>query len=221
MKPERIQKLIEQCEDMGALISHWERGFLESVQKQVSRERTLSSKQVDIVHRVEAKIEKLSKGDPEWTSEWTDEKARNFKIAIDYYDTLPENYHAQVIIWAQENPNEIPPRNFYQRVVENKYAQKIINGINSTPKYPAGTPVMLRANSRSGVSFTIWNKLRDQLLFVIEPTNRAITPAAGCRIYSLLSSTSAETFEIEERWIKKYRLPKTPTKTNTSEDHPF
>ena len=60
MKPERIQKLIEQCEDMGALISHWERGFLESVQKQVSRGRTLSSKQVDIVHRVEAKIEILS-----------------------------------------------------------------------------------------------------------------------------------------------------------------
>ena len=221
MKPERIQKLMKQCEELGALISDWERGFLESVQRQVTRGRTLSTKQVDVVHRVEAKVEKALKGDPEWEANWTPEMARDFKIAVGYYNSTDIRYHPQILNWAEVNPDAIPPRSFYKKLVENKYAQKIINGVNSTPKYPAGASVMLRANARDGVSYTVWNKLRESLLFVIEPTDRAVSPAAGCRIYSLLSSTSAEMFEIEERWIKKYREPKTPTKTNTSEDHPF
>ena len=207
MKPERINKLIKQCEELGALISDWDRGFLESVQRQVTRGRTLSTKQVDVVHRVEAKVEKALKGDPEWEANWTPEMLRDFNIAASYYNTTPVRYHSQILDWVEANPDAIPPRNFYKKLVENKYAQKIINGINSTPKYPAGASVMLRANARNGVSYNVWNKLHNVLLFVIEPTSRAINPAAGCRIYSLLSSTSAEIFEIEERWIKKYREP--------------
>tara|TARA_R110002074_G_scaffold101973_1_gene220310 strand:- start:1645 stop:2331 length:687 start_codon:yes stop_codon:yes gene_type:complete len=221
MKLERVQKLVKSCDDLGALISPWERGFLESVQRQLVRGRTLSTKQVDVVHRVEAKIEKASKGDPEWEAEWTEEKARDFKIAVAYYESTPIRYHSQVLDWVVENPDAMPPRSFYKKLVGNKYAQKIINGVNSIPKYPAGSSVMLRATARQGVSYSVWNKLRNALLFVIEPTNRAINPAAGCRIYSLLSSTSAEMFEIEERWIKKHRTPKNSTKTITSEDHPF
>jgi len=221
MKLERIQKLVKSCDDLGALVSPWERGFLESVHRQLVRGRTLSTKQVDVVHRVEAKIQKISKGDPEWQANWDKEKARDFKIAVDYYNSSNVRYHSAILDWVAENPDTVPPRNFYQKLVQNKYAQKIIKAVTTAPRYLAGASVMLRANSRNGVSYSIWNKLRDTLLFVIEPTNRAVNPAAGCRIYSLLPSTSHEMVEIEERYLKKWKQPKNPIKTDTSEDVPF
>ena len=62
-----------------------------------------------------------------------------------------------------------------------------------------------------GVDYNIWNKLRNTLLFVIEPTGRAVNAAAGCRIYSILPSQSHEVVEIEERYLKKWKQPKKST----------
>ena len=164
MKVERIQKLIKQCDELGALISHWHRGFLYSVEKQLSRGGTLSTKQLGVIHRLEAKITKALKGDPEWEHEWTEQKAKDFNIAVGYYNSNDVRYHSQILEWVKDNPNSVPPRDFYQKLVKNKYAQKIINAINSEPKYPAGSAVTLRANCRNGVSFEDWNKIQSSML---------------------------------------------------------
>ena len=183
---ERVDILLKRASSPGSVISSWEQGFLESVQRQLSSKspRALSSKQLDIVHRVEAKVEKDLRGDSEFKAQWTDEKASDFKTACDYYNAPAEpygiRYYSHILDWAIANPDKVPPAHYYKKVVENKYAQKII-----------------------------------------EPTSRAISAAAGCRIYSLLSSTSAEMLEVEERWIKKWKTPKTPTKTSSSEDCRF
>jgi len=221
MKLDRIQKLIQQCDDLGALISPWELGFLDSVMQQINRGRTLSTKQVDVVHRVEAKIEKAAKGDPEWEAEWTEEKARDFKIAVSYYDSSAVRYYSQILDWAIANPDAVAPQSFYKKLVENKYAQKIIKAVTSIPKYDAGSSVMLRATARQGVDYNVWNKLRDTLLFVIEPTGRAVNAAAGCRIYSILPSQSHEVVEIEERYLKKWKQPKKSTTPVEEDDCPF
>lgn len=218
MKLDRIQKLIQQCDDLGALISSWELGFLESVMQQLNRGRILSTKQVDVVHRVEAKIEKATKGDPEWEAEWTEEKARDFKIAVSYYDSSDIRYYSQILDWAIANPDVVAPRSFYKKLVENKYAQKIINAVTSVPRYAAGSSVMLRANARNGVNYNNWSLLRDTLLFVIEPTGRAVNAAAGCRIYSILPSQSHEVVEIEERYLKPWKQPKKSTKSFEDDD---
>ena len=221
MKKERIANLIDKAEKLNGMVSAWEQRFLDSVQQQVGKGRSLSSKQLDIVHRVEAKIKKALKGDPEWEAQWNEDKAWAFKVACNYYDSAPVRYYSQVLDWALANPDKIPPAHYYKKVVENKYAQKIINGLKNAPKYPAGETVMLRANARQALGYRQWNSFKNLPLFVIEPTNRAIHAAAGCLIYSLLSSTSAEMLEVEERWIKKWKVPKTPTKASTYEDCPF
>ena len=218
MKLDRIQKLLQQCDDLRAMVSPWERGFLDSVLAQVKRGRTLSTKQVDVVHRVEAKVKKAADGDPEWEAEWTPERARDFKIAVNYYDSSPVRYYSYILDWSLANPDAVAPRNYYKKLVENKYAQKIIKAVTSIPKYDAGSSVMLRATARQGVSYDIWNKLRDSLLFVIEPTGRAVNAAAGCRIYSILPSQSHEVVEIEERYLKKWKQPKTPSKPAEDDD---
>tara|TARA_R110000822_G_scaffold21579_3_gene68146 strand:+ start:341 stop:1021 length:681 start_codon:yes stop_codon:yes gene_type:complete len=224
---ERVDILLKRASSPGSVISSWEQGFLESVQRQLSSKspRALSSKQLDIVHRVEAKVEKDLRGDSEFKAQWTDEKASDFKTACDYYNAPAEpygiRYYSHILDWAIANPDKVPPAHYYKKVVENKYAQKIINALKMAPKYPSGAVVMLRSTARQSLSYGQWQNFKNLPLFVIEPTSRAISAAAGCRIYSLLSSTSAEMLEVEERWIKKWKTPKTPTKTNSSEDCRF
>ena len=93
--------------------------------------------------------------------------------------------------------------------------------MTSVPRYAAGSSVMLRANARHGVSYNNWSLLKDTLLFVIEPTGRAVNAAAGCRIYSILPSQSHEVVEIEERYLKKWKQPKKSTTPAEDEFIPF
>ena len=206
---ERIENLIKKSQELGAIVSTWECGFLDSVHRQLDDKRKdLSAKQIDIIHRIEAKIEKTIKGDPDWEAAWDKDKAWAFKVAVDYYNAGSVRYFGNILDWVAENSDKIPPRNFYKKLVENKYAQKVINSLKAKPKYAAGSAVMFRADARRAIPYLTWQNLKGILLFVVEPTNRAVTAARGTRIYSLLSSNSMETIEVEERFIKKWKQPK-------------
>jgi len=207
----RVQVLLEAAHQPGAIISRWESEFFDSVMKQLERGRTLSPAQVAIIDKAEAKVKKFKEGDVEWESQWSGEKLWAWNVAVDYYNSTPERYFGLILDWAIANPSLIPPQHFYKKLVENKYAQKIIKGLSTDPKYPAGSAVMLRANARQALPYSEYYDFNNKLLFVIDPTNRAVTPAKGCRIYSILSSDSAKTFEVEERFIKKYKKIKQQT----------
>ena len=217
---ERLEKLLKTAGDYSVSISSWEENFLHSLRKQTEKGKALSPKQLDVLHRIESKVEKMRKGDPAWECIWDEEKASNFKIAVSYYKASPERYFSQILDWFAHNPDKIPPQNYYKKIVENKYAQKVITNLTKAPKYPVGSTVMLRATARQGVTFQVMEKFRTVPLFVLKPTNRAISAANGCRIYSLLSSTSSEVIEVEERWIKKWKA-KDMSKTARDMDIPF
>ncbi|QDP51461.1 MAG: hypothetical protein GOVbin630_159 [Prokaryotic dsDNA virus sp.] len=218
MKKDRIERLLEVCQD-GIHLSAWEESFVESILKQLTRGRTPSVKQVNIIHRIEAKVEKLRKGDPEWECLWDEEKAWNFRTAVAYYTAAPERYFSQILDWFKHNPDKIPPQNYYKKIVENKYAQKVITNLRREPKYPSGSAVTLRKGARVGLSYSKYYDHLDVPLFVVEPTEKAVSAAAGCRIYIVLSSVSSQVFEVEERFIKKWR--KGSSKGTISSDVPF
>ena len=95
---ERIQKLTSVLNgEHGHLFSAWERRFIDSVERQLERGRSLSSKQVEIIHRAEAKLEKALKGDPEWEKEWDEHREWEWKIAVGYYRSQPEHYFSQIV----------------------------------------------------------------------------------------------------------------------------
>ena len=220
----RVQKLTTALSgDHAHLFSPWERGFIDSVERQLSRDRALSDKQVEIIHRAEAKLEKALKGDPAWEKEWNDERKWEWKTAVEYYRSQPEFYFSQIVDWEFANPTKQPSREYFKKVVENKYAQKIIKGLRDEPKYAAGEAVLIRTAARrpTDVGWWQWNEMChvNAPFFVIEPTGRAVSAVNGCRIYVLLSSMSAATFELEERHIKKFRKYKKKKLANS--DIPF
>ena len=179
-----------------------------SLQNQFKRkpELKLSTKQVNWFQKIEAKV--LSYNPEEWNKSWDEEKERNLKIATNYYSNLGY-YFQDLIQWVEENPTKIISKQNYQRLVENKYVQKIVNALNSEPAYENGAAVTVRSNNTIPSEFY---KHKNKLFFVVSALNEAESPARGSRLYLILSSESAETFKIEERWIKKAKKSLTTKK---------
>ena len=204
---ERIDITLERGKDNGTL-SSFEGSFLLSLQNQFKRkpELKLSAKQVNWFQKIEAKV--LSYNPEEWNKSWDEEKERNLKIAMNYYSKLGY-YFQDLIQWVEENPDKIISKQNYQRLVENKYVQKIVNALNSEPIYENGEAVTVRSNNTIPSEFY---KHKNKLFFVVNALNEAESPARGSRLYLILSSESAETFRIEERWIKKAKKSLTTKK---------
>ena len=204
---ERIDIILERGKDNGTL-SSFEGSFLLSLQNQFKRkpELKLSTKQVNWFQKIEAKI--LSYNPEEWNKSWDEEKERNLKIATNYYSNLGY-YFQDLIQWVEDNPTKIISKQNYQRLVENKYVKKIVNALNSEPAYENGEAVTVRSNSTIPSQFY---KHKNKLFFVVSALKEAHSAARGSRLYLILSSESAETFRIEERWIKKAKKSLTSKK---------
>ncbi len=196
----RIAAVMSKGAESG-ILNDWEKGFLQSLAKQAEK-RPLSVKQNNWLQKIESKVNEAN--DPTWEKSWSDEKARNLKIAIEYYKNQVPAYFSSIIEWVEENPTKIINKVNYQKIAENKYAKKVIKALTDKPKYYAGQTVAIRANaSRSGLPPKLFAS-SNKLLFIIEPLNKALTAAVGARLYLVLPSDSTETYEIEERWLKKY-----------------
>ncbi|HIL25815.1 MAG TPA: hypothetical protein EYG21_00230 [Nitrospinaceae bacterium] len=183
------------------VLNDWERSFLDSLIQQ-SAKRSLTVKQNNWLQKIEAKINDAE--DPEWEKNWSPTQERYLKIAIEYYKSQTPLYFGSIIHWVEANPTKIINKVNYQKIVENKYAKKVIKALVDKPKYDAGQAVTLRANaSRMGLPPSLFHS-SSQMLFVLEPLDQAISPAAGARLYLVLPSDSAKTYKIEERWLKKY-----------------
>jgi hypothetical protein len=98
------------------------------------------------------------------------------------------------------NESFVPTEAQYNKMVKNKYAQKILVGYNSSPKYPTGTLVQLRATAP---------RFRGAKAMVTA-TNYAepVSACAGNKVYQLLPLGETTPFVVEERHIKTWRAAK-------------
>jgi len=197
-------KLLEkriQSTDPGA--KSWASGFVESILQQLASGRTLSARQKTQLEKIKEQYsdEKMS-ARQEWLKNWDADKAERWDIALKYYAT--GTYFRRQVERHTADPTVVPTWNDYQRIVENKYATKILKGWYDAPKFPPGTLVALSSGSTRGQ--------RDSCPFdlaTVISTNVSIptSPARGNKTYKLLPLGSAKPFLCEERQIK--RAPKT------------
>lgn len=197
---ERIKKTLARGQEDGT-ITRFEAGFLLSIQNQFERnpERVLSQKQINWFQTIEGKVS--SYNPKEWQDSWNDEKARKLRIAIDYYKHVGLYFH-DIIQWTEDNPDKIISKQSFQRITENKYAKKIVKALDAPVAFGEGEHVTVRSNG------SVPNDISDykgKMFFVLKHTDKAIAAARGARLYLVLSSDSAETLTVEERWLKKYK----------------
>ena len=199
----RLDLLSMRCEP-----SSWAAGYVESLTSQVKGDRRLSDRQLQILKKIEAEHDDAAMVERQkWIESYTnnpDLRADAIVVANYYMSTGYFKDTARDII---NDDSFIPTYSQYNKMVKNKYAQKVLASHNAPTKYQAGQLVTFRANAPSTVRYLDGAYLKRAVtLMVIETDAAPITSAArGAKVYKLLPVGKASTLEVEERYIMKAR----------------
>jgi len=191
---ERIEKLLEN-QDLSAS----NRSFAESLKKNHKKWKSLTPAQWSAFERMEARYDPaVIDARKEWNNAWNDEKAKNLRIAAEYYLQNPP-YFGDIAAKIVSDETYVPSAKLYRKMVENKYVQKVLATRASEPVFAVGSLVKIRKTSR-----TNWG-LRDRIAMVVDNDGEVKTAAKGGKTYTILPFGEANTIQIEERWLKRHR----------------
>jgi len=188
---ERIEQLITRVPENGG----WDRGFVESVKEQIETGRTLSPRQLEIVGKIEGKFsdEALAQT-ATWERDWSEEKQRQFNIAVKYYGRT--GYYQNIVQKAWGDNNFVPTQKEYNAMVCNKYAAAVIKNAMSEAKYPRGSIVQFRKAQR------IRGVYRGKLAVVVTHGDEVRTHARGGKPYGVVFIGDSKIIQCEERDLK-------------------
>ena len=199
----RLELLSMRCEP-----SSWAAGYVESLISQVKGDRRLSDRQLEILKKIEAEHDDAALAERQkWIESYTnnpDLRADAIVVANYYMSTCYFKDTARDII---NDDTFIPTYSQYNKMVKNKYAQKVLASHHAPAKYEAGQLVTFRANAPTNTRYLDGGILkRNVTMMVIETDAAPITSAArGAKVYKLLPVGKAATLEVEERYIMKAR----------------
>ena len=203
---ERLNELGSRCES-----SSWAAGYVESLTSQVKGDRRLSDRQLEILRKIEAEHNDAALAERQkWIESYTNDSTLRADaiVVANYY--LKTGYFRDTAKSVIEDESFIPTFSQYNKMVKNKYAQKVLASHHASAKYEAGSLVTFRANAPSGVRYLDGAYLKRAVtLMVIETDAMPVTSAArGSKVYKLLPVGKATTLMVEERHIMKARPKK-------------
>tara|TARA_R100000008_G_scaffold75407_1_gene54635 strand:- start:213 stop:824 length:612 start_codon:yes stop_codon:yes gene_type:complete len=185
-------------------LSDWSRGFLESISQQYNRSGKLSPKQLSMLEKIEKSNDPdVLENKRRWVKNFDEKKKENLKVVARYYDCA--GYFQRLVskvLRPEDGKEYIPTEKEYRSMCENKYAMKILAAWNEKPLYDNGSMVLLRTSAPLSIKRVCNN---DQAIVLQSNAKEPISAAKGAKIYKILPVGSAETFFIEERYIKKYK----------------
>ena len=202
----RLDLLSMRCEP-----SSWAAGYVESLTNQVKSDRRLSDRQLQILKKIEAEHDDDAIAERQkWVESYTNNPdLRDDAIVVaNYY--METGYFKDTAREIISNDTFIPTYSQYNKMVKNKYAQKVLASHNAPAKYSAGSLVTFRANAPAGSRYLDGAYLKRHVtMMVIETDAAPITSAArGAKVYKLLPVGKATTLMAEERHIMKARPKK-------------
>ena len=137
----------------------------------------------------------------EWTQACTAEQYAEAKICASYYINNPP-YFNDLAFRILNHENYIPTRDEYDKLVNNKYAQRVLEEHSSACKFERGSLVLLRKPAISRMSLHEFESV--PLLVIKEHAAPIICSASGAKRYMVVPVGKGEPFIVEERHIKKY-----------------
>ncbi len=180
----------------------WPHGFMESICEQKKKGRTLSASQLHHYEKIAAEYTPAKLAE---AAAWGDVYVRDYRdnavLVAQYYKTT--TYFSKISSQILANPDYIPPMRQLKRMINNKYATRVLEAYQATPKYKAGTMVLPRTNA----AWAKRNAIKRGAV-VIRDDLPIISSAKGARMYSLLPIGATKPIHMEERHIKIMRLKK-------------
>ncbi len=183
---DKIAKLNSKLKDFP---DHWATSIVDSIWTQYQKYNRISDKQVELIEKVDREFE----DDVIFRQEWDDQKANDWKKCVDYYSRGP--YYSNITRKARSNIVYIPTRGEFDKLVNNKYAQKYLKNLNIAAKFEVGDLVQIRKN-RSWYA--------DEFAMIIEDKG-VQSHVEGGRVYTIQFLGKTDTAQLEERDLKIMR----------------
>jgi len=195
----RIAKIKDRPE-----VGSWPADFARSIYDQVEGGRVLTESQLTQLAKIEGEYsDEAMAVIKTWKEQYKINPIlrQNALRAARYYETT--GYFGKLARCVLEESTFVPNLREYNKLVENKYAQKVIAAYETPPKFAAGEMVSGGAgiNNARGV-----RGLYNKAMVILQNDGLPVVSAAkGTRCYKVLPVGSATTHVIEERWLKANR----------------
>ncbi len=213
MTERAIKARIKQIQDYPTF-NDWSRGFCESIVEQINRGRRLSEKQMEVLTRIfnentPEQVEKLNAWPEEYQNIWSDKA----EILAFYYSKTP--YYQQAVQDIQNGL--VPQRNQFNKMLNNKYALKVLAEAVRPPRFNLGhcvagnascDPQDLSTDDSGRLSRHVYSDFKARGGFIIEISRLITSAARGAKRYKILPMGSTITFWVEERHLKNAPRPK-------------
>jgi len=196
--------------------SQWAAGFSESIREQIDKGRTLSDRQkVVCIKILKENNEEAQKSLANWESEYnTNHKKKAIQLA-QYYNAQSGGYFGDLVKVIQAG--EVPPRGKYLKMRNNKYAKKVLAELERSPRFGSDDHIIPNSKFINGYSFNHSMMMARDGSYVApdERTNfkrrggvilgvddKILSAAKGSKRYLVLPFGSANTYWVEERFLK-------------------
>ena len=181
----------------------WAVTFVTSLKGQLLMGRELSARQNEILDKVSKRHSDEAQAVREaWRANFTPTMRERMKIAARYYIANPP-YFGEQARKVLSDDDYIPTEREYTKMVDNKYAAKVIASTLAEPKFQTGSHVQLRSMTNG-----LYPRALKETIGVVLKTDAqpVVSAACGTKIYSVLFFGQATPTSVEERWLKKGKL---------------
>lgn len=155
----------------------------------------------------------IAQYDPEILNEWveftkSEEYTTKLDIVCGYYSRTG-GYYRKLI--NQHRDGEMLTKMQYEKIVDNKYARKVITAIEADPKFIKGSLVDFRASHEETYNADgtrIVRKSAPLGLLILANDAPIVSACIGAKRYKVVPIGHNEPFYVEERWLKKRKKRK-------------
>ena len=196
--------------------SQWAEGFAESIREQIDKGRTLSDRQKIVCLKILKENNKeAQKSLANWESEYNmHHKKKAIQLAL-YYKSQAAGYYGDIVKDILEG--KVPIRGKYLKMRNNKYAKKVLAELDRAPRFGSDDHIIPNSKFLNGYSFNHSMMMARDGSYVApdERTNfkrrggvilgvddKILSAAKGSKRYLVLPFGSANTYWVEERFLK-------------------
>ena len=198
--------------------SQWADGFADSIREQITKGRRLSDRQKVVCHKIlKENSEEAQKILANWEAEYNENHKKKATQLATYYKQQTGGYFGALV--ASILADQVPPRGKYLKMRNNKFAKKVLAEIERKPRfstedhiepnskfqtgYAFKHPMMTSRNGESYVTGEVKGNFKARGGIIITTDDKIHSAAKGAKRYLVLPFGSAETYWVEERFLKK------------------
>jgi hypothetical protein len=192
---------LEKIKDEDAL-DHRSKEFLGSLLEFFNKKGGLTANQLVAFEKIESRFSPEEKAKLEvWKEEYLKNHVADTKIVAEYYSY--NGYFSNLADNILKSEGFVPTRREYTKMVENKYAQKVLDAHRADPRFGVNQVVQIRSTVCRNVLEQHLRHFRHRRCFVLANDLPIKNSTAGAKRYRLLPMGSSEPIELDEKHLMK------------------